>query len=218
MSRLVRSRGEKQRGQVWITGKDGDQLELYRQIIREKIGGAGIVSDKMDSSIVSEIETAYLVEKTIQQALTLFILGTLLTGLVYTALLLATPNNYCTSRNLRSYRLLTGESSGENITQKDIKESETVEAIISDEVDDRDDRSVTLDSILRTAVCGAFNSPGATAVVAAWTPLLLFSLASGGLVTQVQLLGREDLEVALLDIGDMDYGDVDGENMMFLSI
>ena len=215
MSRLVRSRAEKQRGKVWITGKDGDQLELYRQIIREKIGGAGIVSDKMDSSIVSELETAYLVEKTIQQALTLFILGTLLTGLLYTALLLASPNNYCTTRNLRSYRLIAGEISAKEITQKEIEESETVEAT-SDIVDDRDDRSVTLDSIVRSAVCGAFDSPGATAVVAAWTPLLLFSLASGGLVTQVQLLERDDLEVALLDIGDVDYGD--GENMMFLSI
>lgn len=214
-AKVMKLRSKKQREPVWIIsgGKEGDQLDLYRQILKAQMSEVEPASDKMDSSLVSDMETAYLVEKSIQQALTIFILGTLMTGLLYTAMLLATPNAYCSLKSLRGHRLLTEDISDfDDITKKKSDESEMVEKDVV-KLEDRDDRSATLDSFVKVLVCGALNSPGASAVVFAWTPLLLFSLATGGLITEVQLLGRDDVEVAVLDLGDVDYAD----DMMFLS-
>ena len=105
--------------------------------------------------------------------------------------------------NRSNNKLIEVAEVAKDIFAKERKEEE----IGTEDTDKEDERSVTVNFMLKTAVCGALDSPGATALVVSWTPILLFCLGTGGLVTEVELLGREDLEVASLDIGEEDYDD-----------
>ena len=88
-----------------------DQLATLYQKFGDKKDGE--VTEKMDDE-ENEKDTAYLIEKTDQQTFVSFVAGVVLTGLLYTSLLIFKPPNDCNKKEKDDERMMVVEYPIEN--------------------------------------------------------------------------------------------------------
>ena len=129
--------------------------------------------EKMDEE-ENERDTAYLIEKTDQQTFVSFVVGVVLTGLLYTGLLIFKPPNDCNKKEKGEERDVAVEDAIEHFIEKNSLSGRT--------------SGVTGSSLL----CTILSSPFLSSVMIVWVPILLYTLFTGFMVREVELLGRSD--------------------------
>ena len=165
-----------------------DQLAALYEKISEKNDKEAF--EKMDDE-ENEKDTAYLIEKTDQQTFVSFVVGVVLTGLLYTGLLIFKPPNECNKKEKDDERMTVVENAMENFIAKHFFHEETnyFEGRTS---------GVTGSSL----TCTLLSSPFLTSVMIVWVPILIYTILTGFMVREVELLGRND------DTDDEDAVDV----------
>lgn len=146
--------------------------------------------DKMDTAL--EEETAFLIEKTNQQSFVTLIAGVILTGLIYTALLIFKPTTSC-SKELR--------------IEKDISQLKSLLPAtedINEIVRTVDEKSVTTNGLL----CSAASQPLITSLAVVWIPIIIFTIITGYMVRNVTVGER------IMDMDIIDQNDTGGDTIV----
>ena len=151
--------------------------------------------EKMDEK-ENEKDTAYLIEKTDQQTFVSFVVGVVLTGLLYTGLLIFKPSADCKKEKEEERGLVLLD----------------LENTVEDSVLTRRTRSVTGSSL----ACAVLSSPFISAVMIVWLPIVLQTLVTGFMVREVELLEKSEED----DFGDdtVDIGNIaDADSAQFVT-
>lgn len=138
--------------------------------------------DKMD--LMQEEETAFLIEKSNQQTFLTFMAGTILTGLLYTALLILKPTETCS-------KLLRTEQDGllvKKVMEVSEPKLEDINLEKKMERENSEEKSVTANGLL----CSAASEPFKTALAVVWIPIILFTVITGYMVRNVAVGSRVD--------------------------
>ena len=138
----------------------------------------------------AEKDTAYLIEKTDQQTFVSFMVGVVMTGLVYTGLLILRPGQECKMEKEGEERDLAWLD-GDHLTARTA--------------------SLTGSSLL----CAGLSSPFISSVLIVWVPILLYTVITGAMVREVELLDRSDEDEEDVDIGNITQEDTDQASMQF---
>ena len=157
-----------------------DQFIMSAQEHEDQLGSlyarhSGITRDalaKMDET-GGERDTAFLIEKTDQQTFVSFFVGVLLTGFIYTGLLLFKPSGKCSIKK---------------------KEEEKGLVIVEKLLDEEEEQSLRTDFVKNSPICALFNSPLLTSLAIVWVPIVLYTAFTGFMVREVELLERAEEE------------------------
>lgn len=157
--------------------KSAEDYEQELRDIYRRVSGFrrqnSVLSAKMDG-FQGEEETAFLIEKTNQQSFVTLLAGTILTGLIYTALLILKPTDTC-AKELRNDPRETA--------------TETVEMVSKSLVlDSSEEKSVTTNGL----ACHAASQPLLTTLAIVWIPILVFTVITGYMVRNVAVGNRVD--------------------------
>ena len=150
--------------------RQDDQMDAFPGI-GENMAHLNRLQERQDAFPGGDKDTAYLVQKTRGQALMTLGTGLIATALIYSLLLLVTPNLSCSSTGARD-----SKNSSRNI--ESVNQAVSEAATMSGNV---------TRGVVEPVMCQAAAKPLVTSVILAWGPLLAYSLATGFLVSRVQL-------------------------------
>eukprot|EP00090_Calanus_glacialis_P018151 TRINITY_DN28156_c0_g1_i1.p1 TRINITY_DN28156_c0_g1~~TRINITY_DN28156_c0_g1_i1.p1 ORF type:complete len:183 (-),score=67.86 TRINITY_DN28156_c0_g1_i1:26-553(-) len=148
----------------------------------------------MDDS-EAEKDTAYLIEKTDQQTFVSVMVGVVMTGLVYTGLLILKPGQDCKMEK-------EGEERDLAWLDRDYTPGDHLTA-----------RTASLTGM--SLLCAGLSSPFISSVMIVWVPIVLYTVITGFMVREVELLDRSDDAEEDVDIGNITEEDTAQASMQF---